>query len=365
MIYTKLAATFRNPTPITEEVDRALEAMALITPLSEKEIAQRSYHLFRIIMQAPVSPTFPQEMKWKASRLAMYGAYKSDKFLPLVGDPQDILVFLDYHFGLTNGSNQNQDEPIQNALRALAHASDPVTIEALERFNLTGTSFIHGIRRVFQGDKPLQLRKAALLFLPLIDHGWFNTPDPIMSSDEMRRLCLDWASVVDNVKRSPDEYSPDVRKAILAVFLGMIDSPHWRPHIDTDKWKLLEYCGSLPGDSRPLKRCIDNPELMDTIRDVENPVALGLWLEILWSRYGELISQVKRQLETVTKEVAQGRRRMDLDRCLKALDSEFAKAEDALIQYSTWSTESTAVALRKKIENLKQARTSLLALMRS
>ena len=105
--------------------------------------------------------------------------------------------------------------------------------------------------------------------------------------------------------------------------------------------------------------------LIDTVRNVENPVALGLWLEILWSRYGELLPEVRDRLETVTKEVARGGRRIDLERCQKALESEFGKAEGALIQFSTWDTGPTSVALRKKIENLQQARTSLLALMRS
>ena len=347
-----------------DEIDRALYALEAVNPIAPffEEIAQESYHLFHIVMQAPVSPTYSWETKWKASRFAMHGAYASDKFLPLVGDPQDTLIFLNHHFTLASRGDrdENQDEPIQIALRALAYASDSIAIAALERFDPTGPSFIYGIYRVFQDDKPLQLRKAALLFLPLIGHRWFNTPHPIMAPDQMGRLCMDWASVVDSV-----EHSPDVRKAILTVLLQMINSPHWRPHIVTEKWGLLEYYVSVPGDSRPLKRCIDNPELMDAVRNVENPVALGLWLEVLWSRYGELLPEVRRQLGTVTWEVAQGKRRMDLDKCLKTLDSELGKAEDALIQYSTWSVDPTAVALRTKIDKLQQARTSLLALMRN
>ena len=355
-IYAKLVAAFRNRAPTTEEVDHALEAMELITPLSEEEIARRSYDLFHIIMQAPVSLTFPEWKKWEASRLAMYGAYKSDKFLPRVRDPQDIFTFLDYHFRLTN-----QDEPVQNALRALACVSYPASIEALERPDPTGPSFIHGIIRVFQSDKPLQLRKAALLFLPLIGHRWFDTSHPIMSPDEMKRLYVDWASVVDSV-----EHSPDVRKAVLSVFLGMIDSLHWRPHIVIDKWKSLEYFASLPDDSRPLKRCIGNPEMMDVVRNVGEPVALGLWLEILWSRYGELLPQIKKQLETATREVAQGIGRMNLERCQKALDSELGKAENALYrQMNSWSANPIPIALRAKIDNLQEARTSLLDLLGS
>ena len=358
-IFEKLSKTFKDPSATTDEIDRALEAMALIAPLSENEIAQMSYQLFHTVMQAPITLAYTQEKKWDASRLTMHGAYKWDKFLPWVEEPEDILRFLDHHFDLATRNDQNQDEPIQNALRALAYASSSVTIEALKLFDPTEPSFVRGICYVFQDDKPFQLRKAALFFLPLIGDRWFNTPYPIMEEDQMTSLCVDWASAVDGI-----EHTYDVKKATLAVLFGMINSPHWRPHIDTEKWKLLEYFTSLPDDSQPLRRCIDNPELMDAIKEVANPTALVLWLAILWLKYKELIPQVQEQLETVTKEFAQGRRRADLDWYLSVMDLELRKAEDALTHYDTWSTDPSAIALRTKIDNLQQARLSLVALKR-
>jgi len=83
--------------------------------------------------------------------------------------PHNILTFLDHHFDLATRGGQNYDEPIQNALRVLAYASGPVTIEALKRFDLTEPSSVRGIYYVFQDNKPFQLRRAALLFPPLID----------------------------------------------------------------------------------------------------------------------------------------------------------------------------------------------------
>ena len=289
----------------------------------------------------------------------MHGAYKRDKFLPLIEDPHDIITFLDHRFDLATRGGQNQDEPIQDALRALTYASRPVAIEALKRFDPTGPSFVRGVCCVFQGNRPFELRKAALFFLPLIGDRWFNTPRPIMEPDHMRSLCVDWASAVDGV-----EHTHDVQKAILAVLFGMINSPHWRPHIVTDKWKLLEYFPSVPEDSQPLKRCVDNPKLMDEIRDVENPVAMTLWIKILWLKYKELVPTVQRQLETVTKEVAQGSRGGDLDMYQLAIESELTKAENALTQYTTWSTNPATVALRRKIENLQYAKHALVSLKR-
>ncbi|KAF9790540.1 hypothetical protein BJ322DRAFT_1037101, partial [Thelephora terrestris] len=357
-IYEKLVETFMNPNPTTEDIDRALQTMELIAPTSENDIATKSYHLFHVVMQAPVSTAYTQEKKWQASRLALHCAYKWDRFLPRVEDPDDILTFLDHHFDLATRGGGNQDEPIQNALRALAYASSPAAIEALKDFDPTEPSFVRGICYVYQNKKPLQLRKSALLFLPLIGDKWFNTTDPIMEPDQMRDLCVDWASAVDGTK-----HTHDVQRATVAVLFDMINSSHWRPHIVTETWKLLEYFTSVPDDSQPLKRCLDNPELTDAISEVNDPAVMVLWLAILWFKHNELIPEVREQLEAVTKEVARSRR-TDLDTYLSLMDSELAKAESALAKHTAWSVDPAAVALRTKIDNLRRAKVALLAVER-
>jgi hypothetical protein len=311
-------------------------------------------------MQAPISPAYSQEKKWevlKASRLAMHGAYKWNGFLPWVEDPKDILKFLNHHFDLVIGSSQNQHQPIQDALRALAYTSGPVAIEALKRIDPTEPSFVHGLCYAFQGDKPFELRKAALFFLPLISDRWFNSPHPIMEHHQMRSLCVDWASTVDDV-----EHTCEIQVATVAVLVEMISSSHWRPYIVTDKWIWLQYFTSLPDDSEPLWRCIDNPELMDVIRDVKNPCAMQLWLSVLWVKYTELIPQVQEQLETATKEIAQDNRGSDLEVSISIIISQLERTRDALTQYPEWSTDPTAIALQEKMDNLIHARVSLLTL---
>ena len=356
-IYQKLTEIFKKPSPTTAEIDCALESMKLIVPLSEDSVAKKSYELFRVVMKAPVSSTYSQEKKWEASRLAMHGAYKSNKSFPRVKDPHDILTFLSHHFNLAPGSDRNQDEPIQNALRALAYALEPVAVDALKSFDPTEPSFIRGICSAFKDNKPPQLRTAALSFLPLIGDKWF-TADPIMESDQMKSLCVDWASAVDSIEHTR------LRKAILEVFFGMVNSSHWRPHIVAEKWKLLDHFTWVP-DSQQLKKCIDNPDLIDAIRSVENTGTAGaLWLKILWLKYKELIPQVQKQLYAVTKEVSQGRRRSDLDAYLAAIGSELNTVETALTQYDSWSTDPTAVVLRRKIDNFQETKVALLALKR-
>ena len=106
----------------------------------------------------------------------------------------------------------------------------------------------------------------------------------------MKSLCVDWASAVDGI-----EHTCDVQKATLAVLFGMINSPYWRLHIVTGKWKLLEYFTAVPDDSQPLRGCIDNPELMEAIKKILNPAAMVLWLAS-WPKFKELIPQVQEQL---------------------------------------------------------------------
>ena len=353
-IYESLTAILQRPEATDDEIDRALQAMELVTPFLDNQIAQKSYELFHVIMDTPISLAFTTEKKWAAARIMMDGAYNWDKFLPWVEDPSHMLAFLTHHFELIATRDENWEVPIQNALRALAYASNQTTIDALSKFDPTQPLFVRGIHYACENARPFQLRKAVLFFLPLVNDKWFNAPEPFMSADETRKFCTDWFSNIDGI-----EHTYDVQRAILAVLLSMINSPSWRPHIDPKKWKLLEYFTSVPDDSQPLRRCLDNPDLMDAIRDVDSPLAMVLWLAILWMKYTELIPVVKEQLEAATKEVVQGSRKTDLDMYLSVMDVESKKAEEKLKEYNTWSTDPAAIGLRKKIDCLKQAKEML------
>ena len=354
-IFDRLTAIMKQSRLTTDQISHAFSVMTLIGHLPRRDVTQKSYALFHLIMRTRVSYGFTTKKKWEAARLTLHGAYKWDKSLPWVKDPQDILTFLDHHFDMASKSAGNEwDLPIQNALRALAYAPDKTTTDTLSKFDPTEPSFVRGICYVYQQHKPFQLRKAALFFLPLIGDKWFNTDRPIMEPDQMRKFCIDWAHNVDGI-----EHTSDVQKATLDVLFGMINSPHWRPHIVTKKWKLLEYFAAVPDDSQPLRRCLENPELMDVVTDVEDPAAIVLWLAILWLKYNELIPEVREQLEAATRAVAQGDRKTDLDMYLSIIDAEAGKAEEALKACSTWSTDPIAISLRKKIDNIKQSKEML------
>jgi hypothetical protein len=178
-----------------------------------------------------------------------------------------------------------------------------------------------------------------------------------MEPDQMRSFCVDWASTVDSI-----EHTHDVQKASLTVLFGMMNSPHWRPHIVSDKWKLLKYFTSVPDDSQPLRRCLNNPELMYAVPEAGNPAAIIIWLKVLWSHYGKLTLEVRKQLELRTKEVVQGGVEVGLDMYILVVEEGLKKAEDSLQEYTTWSIDPAAIALRKKVEELREANASLIAL---
>ena len=352
-LFEKLAGTFQDNKSTTEHIAKALGALRLIAPLFENDIAANSYRLFHIVMQANISP---EEKKWEASRLSLLGAYKWDKVLPRVGDPKDILAFLNHHFDLAT-QGEDQDEPIQNALRALAYAYNTETIEALKTFDSTKSPFVRGICFAFQNERPPQLRRAALFFLPLIADRWFNTPRPIMEPSEMQDLCTNWASAVDKF----DPKFPQVRKVALCVFFCMINSPHWRPHIiPINKWKLLEYPLPVPDDFPPLRKCINNPEVIRAISNANDRNALILWSAILWLNFRELDSGIRTQLMGVTKDAQM----WELDGFRSGITSELEVAEKDLLGYKTSSTDPAAEALRRKIEDLGEVQKILVGLKR-
>jgi len=353
-IYEKLAETFRSPPPNPDEIDYTLLALRVVALLDEDDVAQKSYNLFHVVM-APTYLSY-SEKKWDASRLIMHTAYKWDKHLPWVQDPQFIFSFLIHHFDLAARGGQDWDEPIQDALRALGYASNP---QALKHLHVTNPSFIHGLCTAFQNNKPFQLRKAALFFLPLIGDRWFNTPDKIMELDQMMNLCINWASTVDSI-----EHTIDVQKATLAVLFDMINSPYWRRFILIDSWKLLEYFTSVPGHSQSLKRCLDNPDLIHALRAMGNLDIMALWLEILCWKYKGLAPQIQEQLGEVLEETAQDGDRTYADICQSVIDSQLEKAQGALRQCDMQPTSLPAINLKRKIETLKVTRESLLAVQR-
>ena len=326
----------------------ALEAMRLITPLSRTGVATKNYHLFQTVMNSLIFSTHIDE-KWEASRLALHSALKGDEPLSPVDNPQGILTFLNHHFRLALQGN-NQDQPIQNALRALAYTSNPANIDAPGCFDLAQESFVRGICFAFKTDRPHGLRKAALFLLPLIGNKWFDAAPKIIPADEMKSFCVDWATTVDSIKHT----SNDQKVAILTALFHMMDSSLWRPHIPEGKWKMLEHYTLVPDSCQPLKMCLENQELIAAISQVTDPDAIAVWPTILWLNYKELTTSVQKALQDATK-AAPGH----IDDYLTAVESEQKKAEKKREEYTRLSNEPAADVLDQEIWNHYEAAVAL------
>jgi hypothetical protein len=274
-------------------------------------------------------------------------------FSPEVEDPGEILVFLNHEFELDAGG-KSQDESIRDALRALVFVSGPAMNQALEDFDPTQVSFIGGISHASRENRLLQLRVAALYFLPCIADKWFNADPPTMRPEEMKNLRVNWASVVGDNEE-------DVLDPALAVLFHM-NSSHWRPHIPADKWGLLKYFLSVPEHSEPLRRCLDNPDLVDAILKLGNPGATVLWLTILWLKHPELTPEARERLEKATRQGARDAGKGGLDKYLARVRSESKKVQEERTNYSTFSKEPRAIALQKKIDGFKKAEEQLVAI---
>lgn len=346
-IYEKLEQTFEDP---SGDIDCALEALELISYLHKYVPCSKSQSLFHVIMQSMITGTQSQK-RWKASCLVIKRACDEDGFK----DAEHILTFLNHYFELVPRCNENY-EPIQNAFCALTHTSSALIDEALKRFDPTKPSFVCGISDVFRGNKPSKLHEDALLFLPFICDRWFNARSPIMDSVAMRKFSIDWGSVVDCLGSTQK-----IQKAALTVFLGMVNSPHWCPCIVPEKWMLLEHFPLISDDLQSFHRYINNPDLIAEIRDVDNPMAMALWVGILWSKYMELDPEVQKQLKQATEDIAHNEKEDCLSvseplisKYLSNTNSELKEVEDKLEEYNGQPDDERSIALKDRIDILQQ-----------
>ena len=336
--------------------------MKLIAPVEDNTVCQSSYALFRTIIVSP----FDKEDIWKASRFAVHGAYKWDRFLPWVQDPSDLLKFLSHHLDLqARGEHEIAEEAIQDTLRALAYASGEVTIEALKKFDPTDKWFVNGIRKAFEDGRPFQTRKAALFLMPVIQDRWFDdsSEEDVVAEDQKAEFCKHWASAVDGI-----EHTHDVKKAASSTLFSMLNSGRWRSHITEDKLKLMEWFSVLPDDSKPFAACKKNPEILPWLKSrADKPTEgegknsaraneglLKLWLALLWFDYVNLPEVVRDQVLEMTKLVI-SKVRHDVNFITAVMEAEKERYQNELKEFPLWSIDDKATTLRTKVDNLNNS----------
>ena len=293
----------------------------------------------------------PAELKWDAARLTMHGAFKWEGYYPMVSSPQEVLSFLGYHFDLQE-KGENQDEAIQYALRALAFGASPTCLDALAQFDPTVHPFFDGIRSIFHPDKPHELKKAALCFLPHIEARWFSVFSEHVSPDAVQDFCEGLVSVVNDV--FTDEL--EVKRAATTVLLSMADVSAFRLHVPLHMWEHLEFVHELKEDSHPLRRCKNNLDIIPALRRTKDQKPLLLWLAVVWREITKLDPKIQEQVvDATTRAVTQTPHAEDF--LLLLLNAEETRLEEKLRVFSSWSTDQEVEALRLKLYELRESRT--------
>lgn len=328
----------------------------MITPLQDNAVATNSYSLLHVIL----SSSLEKEELWAAARLAIDGAYKWDTFLPWVEDPEDIFKCLVHHFAIqAKGEDDIARQPIENTLRAIAYASNRTTLEGLEKFDFTDKLFVDGIRKAVEEDRPFEMRKAALFFMPIIQDKWFDDSlEDVMSDEAKDEFCENWRSAVKGI-----EHTVDVRRAICATLFGMLNSEKWRSHIGKDALKLMVYFSDLPGDTKCFTRCKENTSILPWLRSradeageegTEETKLWKLWLAILWSGYEDLPKDGKDQVLEVTKVVI-SRARHDVSFISRIMAAEEKKYQAELDGHEATSLGDEPERLRARLDGLKES----------
>ena len=349
-IFTKFEATFKGHA--TKEYARTLDVMRLVTPLQNDTVCTKSYDLFRVIL----SSSFEEAEIWEAARVAFNGAYKWDSFLPWVEDPDDVIKFLFHHFTMqANGEDEVATQPIEQALRAIAYASNEVTLEGLKKFDYADKLFVNGIRKAFEEGRPFETRKAGLFFMKVIQGRWFDDSlEDVMSGKEREEFCKNWASALDGIV-----HTSDVKRAACGTLFGMLNSERWRSHVPKEKLKFMEYFTDLPDDSESFITCKQNPSVLPWLRSGAGGTGEGvertkLWLAILWSDYVNLPEDVRDQVLEMTKVVI-SKARHDASFISRIMIGEKERYQAKLDGHDAASLEDEAEKLRAKVEGMNES----------
>jgi len=98
------------------------------------------------------------ETKWRAARLALYGTYKWDLYMPWLDDAKDVITFLEHT--LEFPSDEEQDMALLSAYRALSYA---LKRGMLDRYDMKKRLIVDGTVAAFTHQKPFSFGRPSFL----------------------------------------------------------------------------------------------------------------------------------------------------------------------------------------------------------
>lgn len=335
-----------GPTSTRSDIEAGFEALELFSPLCLHPVADGCHALFNEVMQ---STHLTEEIKWKAARLALYGAFKWDYYMPWLQDAKCVVTFLEHTLEFPC-AEEEQDMALESAYRALAYASKR---EMVDQFDMKKRLIVDGTVAAFDYRKPFQLWKAILFFLDNVESQWFNAEVEIMNEERRRGLVQ---KLVDNIEHI--EPTIDVLCAILSVLFGMADSPLWRPHLPIKLWSAMGGFPALPETTPSFIRCRNNPDVIDRLVAYEEKSVVKFWMGILWRDWVDLRPEVQARLVEVTREVV-GPGSEDQALISAAIVGTHQQLSQRMEKFQPWSIEEDALACRARLEKLEQGRLRL------
>ena len=300
------------------QMSSASHALLLATRLSNWNNCAVSYELFKAIM----APDHLSDEQWEAARLAIHGAFNN--WLGEVGEPKEVLKFLDYHVAL-QGAGGDYEQAIKDAVQGVflpnRERIDPMTLECVRDFNWTSPSFVKGIRSMMQPHNCPYLREHIHGLVALVSDRWFNCSVHVMEPEEMPEFCEHIAMSLDD-----SDHTQEVEKEAVTILFGMLRSPEWRKHIVPRSWSVLAYCPLVKG-LESAKWCLQNAvELLNFMEGL--PEGSKWWYWTLWFHYDQLDAATRRVVKTRAKDMVRNNSLSDLNLYLSLIQKEIKRIEE-------------------------------------
>ena len=306
----------------------AIRALRLVTRLSAKGVADASYKLFKAIMASDDLT----DQYWEAARLAIHGAFQRsvNNEIPWVGDPKEIIEFLDHHLGL-QAAGEDHRSSIAAALNATSTTHDgrptALIVKRIETFNCASPSFVKGMRSILDSSNSILIRKLAVSLVSLVSDQWFNSEDPVMESEDMSEFCEHLAVyMVDDAR--PQSVN---RRRCFPILFGMLRSPEWRNHIVTRLWGLLAHWTLIDEEQESFKWCLEHAiELLEFTKGLLDLEGSKWWYGTLWFHFDKLDPTVRVEVERIAKDISSGDGLSDLNLYLDLIGQEVKRARQEL-----------------------------------
>ena len=269
---------------------------------------------------------------WVAARLAIHGAFQRsiDGTLPPVGEPVEILQFLNRHLRL-QGEGEDHASSIAVALNAITSTQNgrftPEMVECIRNFNCALPRFVKGMCSILHPSSLALTRGLAITFIGLISDQWFDSLLPIMESKERSEFCKHLAVYM------LEEILPDriIRRRFFPILFGMLRSSKWRENIDTRLWGLLAHCALVEGEEDSFKWCLQNAlEILEFTGRSRDDERFKWWYGTLWFHFDKLNSTVQGEVKRIAKVMSSGDGPSDLSLYLNLIGQEVERTRRQL-----------------------------------